>query len=227
MKAFIIHLSKIDSSLASGIRLQKELKDICNIDAVLFEGSYGDVCKEEYIKQGRKHHPWTFKGPSVLCNDDYIKKQSTPGIIGCFDSHYRLWKKCVELKEPIMIFEDDAHIERQFYPVEFEEVLSLVSSHSKKIKKYIEYLECPVGPPIASDYLQSSMPGNAGYAIKPKAAAKLVNMYRNTFLPADNAINQHIVKIQIHNYMLGKAKPRDKTAGKASLIRTHYWKNNA
>ena len=63
--------------------------------------------KEEYKKKNRKHHPWTFKGPTNLCSLDDMQKQSHPGIIGCFDSHYRLWQKCCQLKEPILIMEDD------------------------------------------------------------------------------------------------------------------------
>ena len=48
-------------------------------------------------------------------------------------------------------------------------------------------------------------------------------MYKNSLLPADNAINKHVVNIQIHNYMRGKATLRDKTEGRSSLIRTNYW----
>jgi hypothetical protein len=32
------------------------------------------------------------------------------GVHGCFFSHFRLWKKCVELNEPIVILEHDAVI---------------------------------------------------------------------------------------------------------------------
>lgn len=222
MRAHIIHLSKIESSLKSAYRLQRELKEV-NIESFLFEGSYGDVTKKNYLKQGRLHHPWTFKGPQGILPEEFKQRQSTPGVIGCFDSHYRLWKKCVKLDEPIMIFEDDAHIQRGFINVDWNDVLSLVFSHKKKMNRYIEYLENPTGDPAACDYGPASMPGNAGYAIKPHAAALLVDMYKNTFLPADNAINQHVVKIQIHNYMMGKAQPREKTGRHSSLIRTDYW----
>lgn len=222
MKSFIIHLSKIESSLKSALKLKSQLESF-NMPVELFEGSYGNVIKEEYEKIGRKCHDWGFKGPSALYSEEAKKELSSPGIIGCFDSHYRLWQKCVELAEPILIFEDDASIIRGFIPVEWDEVLSVASSHTKKMGKYIHYLESPSGVPEAANYGQSSMPGNAGYAIKPEAAKKLVNIYSNSFLPADNAINQHIVKIQIHNYMMGKAEPRDTTDGKSSLIRTRFW----
>lgn len=222
MKSFIIHLSKIESSKNSALRLQKELS-FFNIDAELFEGSYGDITKKKYMENERHHHPWTFKGPEYLLSEYTKDKQSIPGVVGCFDSHYRLWEHCIKLKEPIMIFEDDAHIVRNYIPVEFDHVLSLVFSHSKKMSKYIEYLDNPSGIPKAADYKPSSMPGAAGYAIKPNAAKKLVTQYKYSFLPADNAINQHVVKIQIHNYMMGKAIPREKIANKSSLIRTNFW----
>lgn len=222
MKAYIVHLSKIPSSLSSGLRLKQELLNI-GINAQMFEGSYGNLTKIEYERKGRKHHPWTFKGPNAILPEWFKEKQSSPGIIGCFDSQYRLWQKCVELNEPIMIFEDDAHIIRPYYPVEWQDVLSLVSSHSKKMQKYIHYLENPSGNPMASYYHRSSMPGNAGYAIKPHAAKILVDTFSNSFLPADNAIMQHLVKIEIHNYMMGKAMPRNKTGKKSSLVRTNFW----
>lgn len=222
MKAYIIHLSKIENSLKSALRLKKELKQF-NIRSELFEGSYGDVTKEQYQHMNRMHHPWTFKGPKKPVSEEHKIRQSTPGVIGCFDSHYRLWEKCVELDQPIMIFEDDAQVIRRLYNVEWEDVLSLVFSHNKKMNRYIDYLERPKGIPVASEYKNASMPGNAGYAIKPHAAYKLVTMYKNSFLPADNAINKHVVNIQIHNYMMGKATLRDKTEGRSSLIRTNYW----
>jgi len=222
MKAYIIHLSKIESSLTSALRLQKELANI-GIFANLFEGSYGNIVAKDYNNKNRNHHPWTFKGPENLCLQEDMQKQSHPGIIGCFDSHYRLWEKCANDKVPIMIFEDDASIIREYKPVEFDDVLSLVFSHNKKMQRYIKHLDDPQDIPEACDYKPSSMPGNAGYIIKPHAAKVLVEEYKNSFLPADNAINQHLVKIQIHSHMMGKAIKRDKTRGKSSLIRTNYW----
>jgi len=47
--------------------------------------------------------------------------------------------------------------------------------------------------------------------------------YSNTFLPADNAINQHLVKIELHSHLMGKA--RTKHEGNISTIRTKIWDN--
>lgn len=222
-KAFIIHLSKVESSLSSALRLKDSLEKF-KIETELFEGSYGSTVIEEYIKKKRKCHNWGLKGPDNLYSDEVKNSFMVPGIVGCFDSHYRLWQKCVELNEPILIFEDDMIIQREFIPVEWNDVLSVAFSHAKKYLLYKDYLEDSKGEPIAATYRQSTMPGNGGYAIKPHAAEKLVEAYKNSFLPADNAINQYIVNIQIHSYMMGKAL--SKREGNVSLIRTKYWDNN-
>lgn len=223
-KSFIIHLSKIQSSLDSANILKGQLETF-NIPTDLFEGSYGSEAYKEYSEINRKHHPWSFKGPGEPLTEEFKETSTFPGLIGCFDSHYRLWKKCVQLNEPIFIWEDDARVFRKFYPVEWEDVLSVACSHQKKMRKYWQYLLESTGTPEAADYFQASMPGNAGYLIKPHAAKKLVDEYKNSFLPADNAINQHLVKIQIHSYMMGQAEDREKVEGKSSLIRTRFWNN--
>ena len=224
MKAFIIHLSKIQSSHKSALEVKDSLKKIANIDASLFEGSYGNTTKEKFIQNNKLRHPWGIKGPKrpyvKLSRDlEHVK----PGEIGCFESHFRLWQKCIDLKQPIMIFEDDVIIFRPYIPVEFDDVLSIAFSHEKKMRKYIDYLEAPEGTPSAVMYKQGSMPGLGGYIIKPHAAKQLTQEYADTFLPADNAVNQHVVKIQIHNYMIGRAKRKNE--GNISTIRrTDIWK---
>lgn len=218
--AYIIYLSKFPNSVSSANKLVTQLKEV-DINPILFEGSYGDEVEKEFEQNNRHVHSWGIKGP--IPNHKKMRYKS-PGIIGCFLSHYRLWQKCVELNKPIMIFEDDASIIRPYYDVEFEDVLSLVFSHSKKMAKYIHYLEASEGTPEAKFYKQTSMPGNAGYFIKPHAAKVLVDEYKNSFLPADNAINQKLVKIEIHSHMMGKAVPREKYLGKTSIIKSHLFK---
>lgn len=223
MKTYIIHLSRVPASLASAQRLQQELKDF-GLDSVLFEGSYGDQAYAYYKDIGRQCHSWGLKGPENPFTEEYKTELTTPGIVGCFDSHYRLWEHCAGINEPIMIFEDDAHVIRSYIPVDWVDVLVVASSHTKKMGKYQHLLDNPTAdPPHALPYSQSTLPGAAGYAIHPHAANKLVKFYKRSFLPADNAVNQYIVNIQIHSHMMGYAIDRDKTEGKSSLIRTRYW----
>jgi GR25 family glycosyltransferase involved in LPS biosynthesis len=211
----------MESSLSSALTVKSTL-DKFDMDAELFEGSYGSEVKNQYAETNRSWHPWGFKGRErPYSEDDRNALWGLAGEMGCFDSHYRLWQKCVDLNESILIFEDDVQLMRPYIPVDWEDVLSVAFSHAKKMPRYQHYLDSPEGEPYAAPYGQASMPGNGGYAIKPHAAKILLNEYSNTYLPADNAINQHLVKIQIHSYMMGKAK--SKQDGNISLIRTTVW----
>jgi GR25 family glycosyltransferase involved in LPS biosynthesis len=221
MKSFIIHLSKMPSSLESALLVKQSL-DNFNMESELFEGSYGSDVKIKYAETNREWHPWGFKGKNRPYSDiDRKSLWGIPGEMGCFDSHYRLWQKCIELDKPILIFEDDVVLVRPYIPVVWDDVLSVAFSHTKKMPKYQHYLDTPEGTPVAALYSQASMPGNGGYAIKPHAAKILVEEYKNSYLPADNAINQTLVKIQIHSYMMGRAKTKHE--GNISLIRTGVW----
>jgi GR25 family glycosyltransferase involved in LPS biosynthesis len=42
------------------------------------------------------------------CKNAFLR----PGVVGCFLSHYQLWKKCVELNETIGIFEQDIEFKK-------------------------------------------------------------------------------------------------------------------
>jgi|694.fasta_scaffold44790_8 GR25 family glycosyltransferase involved in LPS biosynthesis len=224
MKNFIICLSKIQASLDTATKLKNQLVEFGE-EVELFEGTYGNDATKMMKDEGRKVHPWGIKGPSAdpLKNvpSDPVGKIAAPGVQGCFYSHYNLWKKCIELDESIIIWEDDIRLTRPFKIVDWQDILIVALGHPKKSQRYMKYLDSPAGEAEAVEYTQSSMPGCCGYAIKPHAAKKLLEIYKNTYLPADNAINQHHVSIQIHNYIMGIAMI--KKDGKKSLTRTNFW----
>ena len=226
MKNFIICLSEIPASLETATNLKKQLESY-NADVELFEGTYGHNAVKIMEDEGRTIHPVGIKGDmaDIDINDKSILKMQAPGVKGCFYSHYNLWKKCVELNEPITIWEDDIVLRRRYSPIEWEDVLILALGHRTKSERYMHYLESPEGKPAAVEYHQSSMPGCCGYAIKPHAAKKLIDIYNKTYLPADNAINQYHVNIQIHNHVMGIALI--KKDGKKSLTRSKskFWEN--
>lgn len=222
MRAFIISLSKIKSSYETALKVKEQL-DKFQVNAELFEGSYGDETKKLFDSQGRKCYPWGVKGPNRLYSEEEKSNiANSPGVLGCFYSHYRLWEKCVELNEPIMIFEDDVVFTRTYHPVNFQDVLILVLGNPQKSDKYMPLLTAPQGEPTALDYYQASLPGTPGYAIQPHAAKKLVTEYKNFFLKSDNAINKHFLKLQIHSHIMGRALVKED--GKKSLVRTSYWR---
>jgi hypothetical protein len=64
------------------------------------------------------------------------------------------------------------------------------------------------------------MPGASGYILKPHAAKKLVEEYKNSYLPADLAIHSKICKMAIHSKLMGRSKTMDE---KQSLTRFKGW----
>jgi glycosyl transferase family 25 len=219
MKSFIICLSKIDASLATATNLKKQLEEFGQ-EAELFEGTYGNDAVLMMEEEGRTLHPYGIKGP-LDSNSPSVAKLLAPGVKGCFYSHYRLWKKCVELNEPILIFEDDIVLTRSFADVYWRDVLVVAIGHPTKSVRFMDNLINPVTRTEAQEYRLSSMPGCCGYAIKPHAAKKLLTIYEHTYLPADNAINRNELTIQIHSHLMGIALT--KKDGKKSLTRLGSW----
>lgn len=223
MKSYIIHLPDVEESARTARALRDQLA-MKRMQSELFEGTRGDAAVKMMEVEGRTVHPWGIKGPDVVQVPDEkaMAKIQRPGVKGCFYSHYNLWRLCASLNEPIIIWEDDIIIHRAYEPVEFQDVLILALGHPKKSADYMNLLENPQGPAAALPYHRTSMPGCCGYAIKPHAARVLVNAYRQTYLPADNAVNQYYVRIQIHSHVLGIAQT--KKEGKKSLTSaSKFW----
>lgn len=219
MKAFVIYLSKIPSSARSGKRVMHELLKY-DIDATLWEGTYGDRAVDIFEEEGRSLQSTSFKGNEV--DDEYRELCSRPGVMGCFHSHYRLWKKCLDLGEPILIFEDDVIFERGYMPVEWEDVLLVATGKSVHEKEfYSTKLYSPEGEPEAVKFKGKVMPGAVGYGLTPAGAKKLVEHYKTHYLPADNAMNMSVVSLQCHNYLMGRAATD--IDGKKSLTKTRMW----
>ena len=207
IKAFVIYLSKIESSRTSGEETYRNLKKY-DFDVSLFEGTYGDKAAESFNKENRTLYNPDRHGKS---------KSDSPGAKGCFYSHYKLWEKCVELNETISIWEDDVVFKRPLVPIEFEDVLALTINYDWKMTKpYRQYLEKEFPATHDVNYPEYCMSGAGGYLIKPHAAKKLVEQYKNHYLTPDWAINSEICKIKLHPRPVGRTKTYDE---KISLTR--------
>lgn len=233
MKAFVIYLKDREHSVKHSDYMIKTLRSY-GIDADLFEGTPGDVGVKMVEKSKKILYPYSIKNRVADPNeiDSYLKEElreefkdrfhvrlfernkigdgdkgklSRPGVIGCFYSHYALWQKCIDLNEPIMIFEDDVKFYRGFESVHWDDVLILSLGKSSFLgEPWKTYLENPAGHPQAVSWHNFSMPGASGYAIKPHAAIALTKFYKPYYYPADNAINQYICKIQISTHIMGR-----------------------
>lgn len=249
MKAFIIYLKNREHSVQHSDYMLKTLKSY-GLDAEKFPGTPGNLATELIKKDERVLYPYSIKSrdlpeeeikelirPEIyeeflqkyvtrisermLIGDDR-GKLSMPGVIGCFYSHYNLWRKCIDLDEPIMIFEDDVKFYRGWEPIDWDDVLILsLGKSSFQGQPWKTYLENPSGNPQPVSWRNFSMPGASGYAIKPHAAKGLVKFYRNYFYPADNAINQFLCRIQVHNYIMGRNTLPEE--GNISMTRLKNW----
>lgn len=238
MKAFVISLSKIESSISSAGQVHKKLIKY-GFTAELFEGTYGDEAVDLYQKEKRHPASYGIKTKKTiietaddlpetvmiernLCDKTQMEKILRPGVLGCFYSHYRLWNKCLELNEPIFIFEDDVIFERKYFPIEWEDVL-MVCTGKEAFRHwyYAPMLYNPTGEPKAMPVRNTSMPGAVGYGITPQGARKLVSTYKTETLPADTAMNQFVVKLECHSYLMGRAAIEED--GKVSLTSTSLW----
>lgn len=233
MKAFVIYLPDREHSVTHSAYMLETLRGY-GIDAELSVGTPGDQAVEMAEKANKVLYPFSIKNQLLTEHEiqEYIRpelwdefkkefhykiyrrqyvgqedipKLSRPGVIGCFYSHYALWRKCIDLGEPIMIFEDDVKFYRKFEPVDFEGVLVLSLGKSSFMRDPQKtYLENPTGVPKIVKWVNFSMPGASGYAITPDAAKGLVKFYRPYWAPADNAINQFITPIYLHTYLMGR-----------------------
>ncbi len=45
----------------------------------------------------------------------FLGKSMSIGELGCYASHYALWRRCVALQEPICVLEDDVGLQSNFF----------------------------------------------------------------------------------------------------------------
>lgn len=111
--------------------------------------------------------------------DPNSKIYNRKGAIGCFLSHYFLWKKCVLLNEPIIVLESDVVI-KDFIPV--------LPLDNYVVKLHINRsTKTSLTTGIWSK-------GAYAYAIHPKYARQIVSAFDNIAIkPADKAIGDRIV----------------------------------
>lgn len=219
MKAFIIALPGIDESIKTASELHRSLIGY-GIDSTIIDGIDGHSAKILINSENRIPHPVMHCGKTIT--DVHRSRISKPGVIGCFYSHFKLWETCVNLNEPIMIFEDDAVLCRNYIPVEWDGVLLLCMGFEWKLSHcYLKYLTSPDGNPVAIPYTGTCIPGAVGYIIKPDAAKKLCEVYSTSYDAADLAINTNNVPIYYHSYLMGRALV--KSDGKKSMTKTAFW----
>jgi len=208
VKCFIITLKDIEESIKGADKVRSKLLEYGH-DVTLFEGIPGPVAEKKFQEKGREKD-----SDALKLHQFHIDYLDNPGVMGCFYSHYHLWKYCAENEQEIIVFEDDVILHRDYMPVDYEDILLLgvnfELSRSEEDHKFKEnvlkpLLMNPVGEPISIQYHGDSIPGACIYAIKPSGAKKLLEKYMHTYNATDHAIKSMVCDMKVHNHLMGEA----------------------
>lgn len=173
MKAFVINLSRRKDRYDGFVKSHQKTGQDFSFDR--FEAVDGSkYTYKSLLSEGFD----TYKS----WRDPYHNRKLTHGEIGCFLSHYKLFQKCVELNEPILIFEDDIRFQKQINIKRIEQLLQrcdLLYLCSKGVGKTPVQLDVDV---VAPSYTYWT----CAYAITPSGAKKLLADFgAKNIVPAD------------------------------------------
>ncbi|MBN3575766.1 glycosyltransferase family 25 protein [Vibrio neptunius] len=118
-------------------------------------------------------------------------RMPSKGELGVYGSHYLLWKKSIELGEPIIVFEDDAAILPSF-PSSLKVVDEKIERYGflrlePKTDKGVLCLK-EEGDNFSISFMTNNYGGLRCYAISPGAAKKLVSNSERWCMPVDNYV---------------------------------------
>ncbi len=111
-------------------------------------------------------------------------KSDIDAVWGCFLSHYRLWKKSIELGEAILVLEHDAILSAAIPDVLFDSVMNVGKPSWGKDR---------VDRGLSGIYPLSTkkLLGTHGYLVSPDGAKKLIDFaHDNGIAPADEYMNR-------------------------------------
>ena len=103
MKKIVINLKRREDRKKQFLEKNAFLSDVQWLDA--FDAK--DLTHEKLLKKGMD--------TNRLWRDPYKNRKITRGEIGCFISHATAWQYCMQVNEPIMVFEDDAIVNQELW----------------------------------------------------------------------------------------------------------------
>tara|TARA_B100002019_G_C21230724_1_gene579943 strand:+ start:285 stop:1019 length:735 start_codon:yes stop_codon:yes gene_type:complete len=202
IKGYVIQISSNKLSKESAEKTIESARNIGKIDVEPFEG----IHKDDSIKLNNfnlidEKHLWEKIG---------VKES----ILGCFLSHFNLWKKSVDMDEKIMILEHDVIFTNKFQDYDFEGVINygaplwetspkenrfdFESIHEKRNRRGFHKRSCgcvveEMKECYCHDYY---LHGAHCYTITPKAASQLIKKSSQIgIVPADLHVNRFNIEI--------------------------------
>jgi len=185
MKTFVINLESREDRLASFKVNNNKYISYERVDAVNgYDIDYKQLTEDGYDTD----HNWI---------DPILDTPLTRGEIGCFLSHYKLWRRCISTKEPFLILEDDAIISDKF---NLSEIESLLQEQYNFI--YLGWKEMGESQPIDDKYVRPDYPyWLLAYVITPEAAKILVNNeIENNIIPIDEYVPKKLSELNAVAY---------------------------
>lgn len=215
IRGYIISLiNHHESTVATRLLISSIRNTESQIDPIIFPATVPKTIQEDLKKItyiDTKGLDWTY--PTKASQDgldmktglylQHYKTANLPNRIACMVSHMRAWQECINVKEPILVFEHDALIVNRFYK---EDVLT------KDFKGGIIGLNSPLGAtrksrvfyekvgkkkglhPVPSvdgpsdPNLPQGLAGNSAYLITPVAAKKLLSKVREVGMWPNDAV---------------------------------------
>lgn len=189
MKAFVITLSNLPMSVAAAERCIRS----ASIPVEKFEAVTELEAEKLQRDLGiRWNYPWTgseYDMKAGLKKTAY-RTANPMRRVACFLSHYMLWKKCIELNEPIMILEHDAIFIKEFDETAFLkaecDIISIndprgVTRKSQEYHEKLQQLAQTIQrvPTIDDLMIPQGLPGNSAYIIKPTGAEKMIQAVKD------------------------------------------------
>jgi len=200
MKTVVINLPKRKDRLS-------EFKQINDkyITYELFKAVDGYAIDYDYLLSNGfdVYHQWI---------DPILKTKLTKGEVGCFLSHWAVWKQCVEKNEPILVLEDDAIITDKF---SYDELYQLIGEGYNFI--YLGWKEMEESIPIDEKFVKPVYPyWGLAYVITPESA-KILTKGKPKIIPVDEYLPQMIEKLNVVAYRENVIVPRDRKDGGSNI----------
>ena len=147
--------------------------------------------------------------------DPILKTKLTKGEVGCFLSHWKLWEKCIELDEPILVLEDDAVITDKF---SYDELYRMRRKGYDFI--YLGWREMSESIPIDDTFVKPVYPyWTLSYMVTPASARILLNEHaKKHIIPVDEYLPKCMEKLKVCAYKENVVTPIDRKDGGSDVL---------
>lgn len=193
-RKFIITLVNLPQSLEAAERCIQSAKQ---------HGEHHGLEISPAISKFEAHDFFVRHGFTWFHGDYNVEKGKDPlPEMGCFASHYRLWQRCIELNEPVIILEHDAMFQSPIPPLRFKHAILLSRPTFTHGSYRFNSLRAP--RPREIFYPMNVLAAAHCYTISPAGARILVDAAdRELISPADSFINKRRLDIlYYHPYLV-------------------------